>query len=52
MKQNNKYGCADYRDEMMLVKLKNRLNDARLTDAERAEIVSQIRRLEKEMRLD
>ena len=52
MSGNGKYGCADYRDEMILVKLKNRLNEAGLSDRERAEIEDTIRRLEKEMRLD
>lgn len=52
MSGNKKYGCADYRDEMMLVRLKHRLNDPGLTDREREEIETEIRRLEKKMRLD
>ena len=52
MSQKKQYGCADYRDEMMLVRLKNRLNDPRVTGRERAEIEAAVKRLEEEMGLD
>jgi len=52
MEKKQKYGCADYRDEMTLLGLKKRLRDPGLTEAERKLMESQIEKLEKEMKLD
>lgn len=52
MKKKLKYGCADYRDERILLSLKKRLNENDLSKEERIEIKSHIWELEKEMGLD
>ncbi len=46
-----KYGCADYREEMTLVSLKNRLKDNELNDEEKSNIEKEIEKLEKKMGL-
>ncbi|MEJ2656389.1 MAG: hypothetical protein P8012_04230 [Desulfobacterales bacterium] len=47
-----KYTCADYRIEMILVSLKQRLQNEDLNEAERKDILSQIEKLEANMELD
>ena len=46
------YTCADYRAEMQLLSLKNRLAQKNLDDAEKAYLVREIRRLEADTGLD
>ena len=41
-----RYGCRDYRQEMILVGLHKRLNQGNLTDAEREALEEEIRRIE------
>lgn len=43
------YTCQDYRKEMVLLGLRNRLNTSELTEEERLKISTEIRRLEEEM---
>ena len=47
-----KYTCADYRIEMILVSLRQRLRQEDLKEAERKEILAQIEKLEATMALD
>jgi hypothetical protein len=47
----NKYTCAEYREEMMLLGLKRRLNDKEITEEERRELCREIERLEAEMNI-
>lgn len=46
---NKKYTCHEYREEMVLLGLRRRLNEPGLTDEERQKILDQIRLLEEEM---
>jgi len=47
-----KYTCVDYRSEMKLLGLKRRLEEENLSEEERAQIVQEIKDLEKEMDID
>jgi hypothetical protein len=47
-----KYTCKDYRTEMILVSLRQRLKQEDLSEAERRDILSQIEKVEAEMELD
>jgi hypothetical protein len=47
-----KYTCTDYRTEMILVSLRQRLKQEDLNEAERKDILSQIEKVEAEMELD
>ena len=47
-----KYTCTDYRTEMILVSLRQRLQHEDLTEAERKDILSQIEEIEAEMKID
>jgi len=47
-----KYTCGDYRQEMILLGLKRRLNDETLEPEEKQTLQKDIRRLEEQMRLD
>ncbi|MGM0382898.1 MAG: hypothetical protein ACQEQO_05315 [Thermodesulfobacteriota bacterium] len=47
-----KYTCVDYRSEMKLLGLKRRLKEDHLTKKERAQIVQEIKELEKEMQMN
>jgi hypothetical protein len=47
-----KYTCADYRVEMILVSLRQRLKHEDLDEAERKDILSQIEKLEATMNLN
>ena len=44
-----KYTCVDYRSEMKLLGLKKRLEEENLSEEERAQIVREIKELEKKM---
>ena len=44
-----KYTCVDYRSEMKLLGLKRRLEEENLSEKERAQIVQEIKELEKKM---
>jgi hypothetical protein len=47
-----KYTCADYRIEMILVSLRQRLRQENLDEAKRKEILAQIEKLEATMKID
>jgi hypothetical protein len=47
-----KYTCKDYRIEMILLSLRQRLQQENLNEAERKDILSQIEKLESDMELD
>ena len=47
MNRNASYGCSDYREEMILVGLHERLRRSDLSEEERAELEKEIERLEK-----
>ncbi len=47
--KKGKYTCNDYREEMILLGLQKRLNRPDLTEAERQEIIREIREVEKQM---
>jgi len=46
------YTCRDYRQEMMLLGLKNRLSGENLSDEEKRNIVEEIKKLETVMCMD
>ena len=52
MEPPTKYTCADYRQEMLLLALRKRISQEKLTGAERRELEEKIRRLEAEMDMD
>jgi len=47
-----KYTCTDYRTEMILVSLRQRLKQEDLNDDEKKEILLQIEEIEADMELD
>ncbi|HSQ85569.1 MAG TPA: hypothetical protein VLM43_12690 [Desulfobacterales bacterium] len=47
-----KYTCKDYRTEMILVSLRQRLKQEDLNEAEKKDIISQIEKIEADMELD
>ena len=47
-----KYTCADYRIEMILVSLRQRLKQEDLDDAEKQDIILQIEKIEAAMELN
>jgi hypothetical protein len=46
------YTCADYRIEMILLSLKQRLQHENLSETERNDVIVQIKKLEAAMELD
>jgi hypothetical protein len=46
------YTCSDYRQEMMLLGLENRLSSENLSDEERLNLVEEIKKLEALMCMD
>ena len=52
MSQKVKYTCNDYREEMRLLGLKNRLNEKNLSDTERQRIEAEIEKLESALQMD
>ena len=47
-----KYTCVDYRSEMKLLGLTQRLKEESLSEEERAQIIQEIKELEKEMEMN
>ncbi len=43
------YTCNDYREEMVLLGLKKRLNDPGLTKDEKEKLIKEIKKIEKSM---
>jgi len=52
MPPKSKYTCNDYREEMRLLGLKNRLNEKNLSETEKQAIEAEITQLEKALRMD
>ena len=52
MPPKSKYTCNDYREEMRLLGLKNRLNEKNLSETEKQAIEVEITKLEKALRMD
>ena len=52
MSKPNRYTCQEYREEMMLLGLCQRLKDPNLADDERRAIEKEIKNLENLMNLD
>jgi len=46
------YTCSDYRQEMMLLGLKNRLSNENLSDEEKRNLVQEVKKLETVMCMD
>ena len=46
------YGCSEYRQEMTLLGLKNRLSSENLSDEERLNLIEEIKKLEVVMCMD
>ncbi|MFZ0133109.1 MAG: hypothetical protein WAK95_11240 [Desulfobacterales bacterium] len=51
MSENSEYTCRQYREEMILLGLRKRLNAPELSDSERRAVEKEIRRLEAQMGL-
>ena len=49
MSPKTKYTCHEYREEMLLLGLRRRLEDPSLAEAEREEIIEEIKKLESAM---
>ena len=47
-----KYTCAEYRQEMLLLALRKRLNEKGLSEKERKKITAELQRLEAQMQMD
>ena len=52
MKKKPRYTCNDYREEMILVGLTNRLKEENLSEQERKTIQAEIAELKKSMQLE
>ncbi|MGB5617310.1 MAG: hypothetical protein PVG81_08895 [Desulfobacterales bacterium] len=52
MSDDSRYTCRQYREEMILLGLRKRLNAPELSDRERATIEREIRRLEAQMGME
>ena len=52
MPPKRKYTCNDYREEMRLLGLKNRLNEKNLSKTEKQNIKAEIAELEKALQLE
>jgi hypothetical protein len=50
--QSGRYGCDDYREEMVLLGLRHHLEDSSLSEAERDELRRRIAELQERMGLD
>ncbi len=46
------YTCNDYRDEMVLISLRKRLNSPELTKEEKKILTEEIKKIEKNMGMD
>lgn len=51
MSRQNKYTCNEYRQEMILLSLRMRLNKKNLPESERKKIESEIQQLEASMKM-
>ena len=49
--KKGKYNCSDYREEMILLGLRRRLNHADISADERKEVIEEIEDIEKQMGL-
>jgi hypothetical protein len=52
MKNDSKYTCVDYREEMTMLGLKRRLKDENISEEEKQAIILEIRKLESLMQID
>ncbi len=52
MTHMNKYTCNEYREEMILLSLRRRLNSEKISDKEKNDLLKQIDELEKKMEMD
>jgi len=52
MPPKSTYTCYDYREEMRLLGLKNRLNEKNLSKTEKQVIEAEIAKLEKALKMD
>lgn len=52
MVRTTKYTCQDYRQEMVLLGLRKRLQESGLSDREKAAVRAEIKRLEAAMKMD
>jgi hypothetical protein len=52
MQPKSTYTCNDYREEMRLLGLKNRLNEKNLSKAEKQALEAEIAKLEKALQMD
>ena len=50
--QGGNYGCSDYREEMLLMGLRRKLEGGGLSEEERAELEAKAAELEKKMGMD
>ncbi len=50
--KKSRYTCADYRNEMVLLRLKIRLNNEMLSSEEKKDIIKEIEKLTLEMDMD
>jgi len=51
MSKQNKYTCNEYREEMVLLTLRLRLNNKELPESEKEDIRKEIKRLESAMEM-
>ncbi len=51
-KQASKYTCAEYREEMILLGLRQRLANEKLTENDRNELLKKIQELQSVMKMD
>jgi hypothetical protein len=52
VKNDSKYTCVDYREEMTILGLKRRLKDENISEEEKQAIILEIRKLESLMQID
>ena len=52
MNSAGKYTCTEYREEMILLGLKQRLADPDLSETEKQALLARINQLEQEMEMD
>ncbi|UCH07382.1 MAG: hypothetical protein JSV55_15160 [Deltaproteobacteria bacterium] len=52
MKNDSKYTCVDYREEMTILGLKRRLREENISEEEKQAIILEMKRLESLMQID
>ena len=52
MEESSNYTCKDYRQEMVLLSLRKRLQEPGLSDTEKAAVRAEIKRVETAMGMD